>query len=171
MILGRSHRNVVGRPDKRCSRVILLAKLVRTQVHMSSRRCAQPMAFSTLFSKFVSSRSWMLCEIAQRSWSRSFPMILFVWSTVWCSLVIFRMCWLAPVTALNSWPSWLWSRNSSPFPPARLSFFRWMKFVSWGTVSGQIGPICPHRQIWESHGSHFLVLKSFNLFSPNSSQT
>jgi hypothetical protein len=56
VFLGRYHRIVVASPDKRCSRVIFLVKLVRTQVHMSSRRCAQPMAFSTLFSKFVSSR-------------------------------------------------------------------------------------------------------------------
>jgi hypothetical protein len=58
---------ITGLLLQECSRVILLVKLVRTQVHMSGRRCAQPMAFSTLFSKFVSSRCWMLCEIAQRS--------------------------------------------------------------------------------------------------------
>jgi hypothetical protein len=34
---------------------------------LSSHRCVQPMSFSTLFSKFVSSRCWMLCEIVQRS--------------------------------------------------------------------------------------------------------
>jgi hypothetical protein len=47
----------------------------------------------------------------------SLPMILFVWCTVWWSLVIFRMSWLEPAPELNSWSSWLWSRNSSPFPP------------------------------------------------------
>ncbi len=45
-------------------------------------------------------------------------------------------------------PSW------PPSPPG-------MEFVFQATGSGQIGPVCPRRKIWESHGSHFLVLKSF----------
>jgi hypothetical protein len=98
----------------------------------------------------------------------SLPMILFVWSTVWCSLVIFRMSWLAPSSTLNSWSSWLWSRKSSPFPPARLTFFRWMKFVSRVTGVGQFGPICPRGKNLESHGSDFLVLKSFRKFCSHS---
>jgi hypothetical protein len=43
--------------------------------------------------------------------------ILFVWFTVWSSLVIFRMSWIVPVDVLNSWSTWLWRHNSSPFPP------------------------------------------------------
>ncbi len=61
-----------------------------------------------------------------------------------------------------------------------------MEFVFQTTGSGQIGPIvyyesikrepkffriqqdsgpiCPRRKIWESHGSHFLVLKSSENF-------
>ncbi len=46
--------------------------------------------------------------------SGSFPMSLFLWSTVWCSLIILRMSWSVAAAALNSWPSWLWSHNSSP---------------------------------------------------------
>ncbi len=46
--------------------------------------------------------------------SGSFPMSLFLWSTVWCSLIILRMSWPATAVTLNSWPSWLWSHNSSP---------------------------------------------------------
>jgi hypothetical protein len=46
--------------------------------------------------------------------SGSFPMSLFLWSTVWCSVIILRMSWPAAAAALNSWPSWLWSHNSSP---------------------------------------------------------
>ncbi len=70
--------------DKRCSRVILLTKLVWTQVHMSSRRCAQPMVFSTLFSKFVSSRSWWIVQRSSRDrspWSY-FNLGLFVDSEI-----------------------------------------------------------------------------------------
>ena len=48
--------------------------------------------------------------------SRSFPMSLFLWSTVWWSLLIFRMSWSAVAVALKSCPSWLWSHNSSPPP-------------------------------------------------------
>ncbi len=44
--------------------------------------------------------------------SGSFPMNLFLWSTVWYSLIILRMSW--PGATLNSWPSWLWHHNSSP---------------------------------------------------------
>ncbi len=46
--------------------------------------------------------------------SGSFPMSVFLWSTVWCSLLILRMSWPAAAVALNFWPSWLWSYNSSP---------------------------------------------------------
>ncbi len=48
------------------------------------------------------------------SWS--FPMNLFVWSTVWWSLFILKMNWIPETVELNSWPSRLWSRNSSPPP-------------------------------------------------------
>ncbi len=48
------------------------------------------------------------------------------------------------------------------------TFWDSMKFVSCWTDVGQIDPICPCGQKFESHGSQFLVLKSFNLFSPNS---
>ncbi len=41
--------------------------------------------------------------------SGSFPMSLFLWSTIWCSLIILMMSWPAAAAALNSWPSWLWS--------------------------------------------------------------
>jgi hypothetical protein len=46
--------------------------------------------------------------------SGSFPMSLFLWSTIWCSLIILSMSWPTAAAALNSWPSWLWSHNSSP---------------------------------------------------------
>ena len=46
------------------------------------------------------------------SWS--FPMSIFVWSTVWSSLIILRMSWRDTAAALNSWSSWLCHRNSPP---------------------------------------------------------
>ncbi len=169
MFLGRYHRIVVARPDKRCSRVILLVKLVRTQVHIGvwSEVCTTNGLFNTVFKVCV----FPLLNVVRNStkiapWS--LPMILFVWSTVWYSLVIFRMSCLAPASSLNSWSSWLWSRNSSPFPPARLTFLRWMKFVSRVTGVGQFGPICPRGKNLESHGSDLLVLKSFRKFCSHS---
>ena len=39
--------------------------------------------------------------------SASFPMSIFVWSTVWSSLFIWGMSWRESVAALNSWSSWL----------------------------------------------------------------
>jgi hypothetical protein len=57
------------------------------------------------------------------------------------------MSWFAPAAALNSWTSWLWNRNSSPFPPSRLvSYSGWNLFLG-GRSSDKL----------ESHGSHFLV--------------
>ena len=66
----------------------------------------------------VRNRTKIASDALNKMESWSFPMILFVWSTVCWSLVIFRLSCLGHATELHSWSSWLWSRNSSPFPPS-----------------------------------------------------
>jgi hypothetical protein len=96
-----------------------------TSTHVWSEVCTTNDLFNTVFKVCVFP---LLNVVRNRTkiapWS--LPMILFVRSTV-CSLVIFRMSWFPPGSVLNSWSSWLW--NSSPFPPASLTFLCWMKFV------------------------------------------
>jgi len=113
VLFGPYHRNTVIRTDTTCCRVIFLSKVVTTQVHMPSPRSVQRhWPFQHCFQ--------ILCVLVLHSVrnrtkieSGSFPMSLFLWSTVWYSLLILRMKPVAPAT-LNSWTSWLWSHNSSP---------------------------------------------------------
>jgi hypothetical protein len=127
-------------------------------VHMSTRTCVQRnhVWMTNYSTKFISvgglyttngllntvkvcvfpllNAMWNHTKIT--SWS--FVMILFVWSTVWWSLVIFRVNWLPPVVALNSWTSWLWNINSSTFPSVsrilvfdEICFFVYMFSISF----------------------------------------
>ncbi len=118
VFLGPYHRNTTPRSDNRCCGVMIQSKVVRTQEDMSSRTSVDNQwPFEYYFQSLcrtVMHDVWNHTKM--ESWS--FPMILFVWSTVWCSLVIFRLSWIGPADTLNSWSSWLWSRGSSPFPPS-----------------------------------------------------
>ena len=55
------------------------------------------------------------------SWS--FPMILFVWSTVWYSLLILKMSWCPSTSVLNSWSCRLWIQFLSSTLSSTLSDF------------------------------------------------
>ena len=147
MFLGRYHRNVVARPDKRCSRVIFLANLCE-------RKCTCPVGglctTNGLLNTVLKVCVFPLLNVLRNhtkitSWS-----ILFVWSTVWCSLVIFRMSWFGPEPALNSWTSWLCSRNSSPFPPvSRILGLDEICFLLDGSQTN--GPnLSVPKKVWES---------------------
>jgi hypothetical protein len=95
--------------------------------------------------------------------------ILFVWSTVWYSPVIFRMRCLGPVSGLNFWPSWLWSHNSSPFPTeSRILVLDEICFLFDGRRTN-----CPNlsvrKKVWESWFTfpdtkifHVVLFEQFN---------
>jgi hypothetical protein len=91
--------------------------LANASAHVYSELCAEPLAFWPLFTKFVSSCP-VCCAKSHKDRAVIVPMSLFLGSTVWSSLLILRISWHAAAAALNSWPSRLWSRNSSP-PPSR----------------------------------------------------
>ncbi len=139
---------------------------MKTQVHMSSRWSVKNQCpFEHYF------QTWCLHVMhAVRNHTKvvssSFPMILFLGSTVWCSLVIFRMSWLGPGAVLNYF---LTLKSQLLSLPTRHVFFREMKFVFriW-TALDKFVQICPTEEKFGSHGSPFLVLKTFNLFSRNS---
>jgi hypothetical protein len=113
-----------------CYPVMMLAKVLRTQVHMSSRSSVQN---HWHFDHYLQSLCLPVLHAARNRTKivpKSFPMRLFLWSTVWSSLLILRISWHASAAALNSWPSRLWSRNSSPPPsPSPHSVLSW-----FGTV-------------------------------------
>jgi len=115
--------------DKTCYRVILPAKVFRTQVHMSSRSSAKTLVFWALFTKFVSS---VLDAVRNRtkilSWS--FFMSLFLWSTVWCSLLILRMSWSL------RWDPWCQGdRAPLPWNPGYQGIFLFYFFIFFGGSS------------------------------------
>ena len=80
-------------PDKTCYRVILPAFVLRTQVHMCSRSSVQN---HWHFEHYLQSLCLPVLDAVRNRtkivpWS--IPMSLFLWSTVWCSLLILTMRW------------------------------------------------------------------------------
>jgi hypothetical protein len=110
-------------------------KVLWTQVHMSSRSSVQNHCH---FEHYLQSLCLpVLHALRNRTkmvpcvipWS--FPMSLFLGCTVWFSLLILRISWHAAATVLNSWPSRLWSRNSSSPPSPSPHYERWENQVIW----------------------------------------
>jgi hypothetical protein len=101
------HSNSPLSADKTCYLVMMLAKVLRTQVHMSSRSSVQN---HWHFEHYLQS----LClPVLHAAWNRtkivpwSFPMSLFLGSTVWSSLLILRISWHAVPAALLSQSLWM----------------------------------------------------------------
>jgi hypothetical protein len=117
-------------PDKTCYLVMLLAKVLPTEVHMSSQSSVQN---HWRFEHYLQNLCLPVLDAVRNRtkivpWS--FPMSLFLWFTVWSSLLILRMSWPAAADALNSWPSRLWSLNSSP-PPSPNPHASWENQGIW----------------------------------------
>jgi hypothetical protein len=109
---------------------MMLPKVLRTQVHMSSRISVNHWHFEHYLQSLclpVLHPARNLTKIVP--WS--FPMSLFLGSTVWSSLLILRISWHAAAAALNSWPSRLWSRNSSPPSSRSPHYVRLENQVIW----------------------------------------
>ncbi len=118
------------------------------------------------------------CNKCAISWS--FPMILFVGSTVWGSLVIFRMSWLGPAAVLKLL-SFLTLKPLLLSLPTRVghSCTWWNLFPGFVRSNGIVGYGLRTNSLYLSVGEKnetkvwkswftFPGLKTFNLFCPNS---
>ncbi len=92
-------------PNKTCYHVILPVKVLGTEVNMSGRSSVQN---HWHFEHYLQSLCLPVLPAARNRTKivpKSFPMSLFLGSTVWSSLLILRISWHAAAAALNSWPS------------------------------------------------------------------
>ena len=105
VLLRPYHSHAPLSPDKTCYPVMMLAKVLRTQVHMSSRSSVQN---HWHFEHYLQSLCLPVLHAARNRtkivpWS--FPMSLFLGSTVWSSLLILSISWHAAAawTCLRKW--------------------------------------------------------------------
>ena len=125
------HSNHPVSPDRTCYRVMLPVKVFRTQVYMSSRNSVQNHWHFEYYSQSLCLPVLDVVRNRTKIVPWSLPMSLFLWSTVWYSLLILRMSCPATADALNSWPSRLWYHNSSPPPSSNPHYVSWENQVIW----------------------------------------
>jgi hypothetical protein len=108
------HHNAPSSPDKTCYLVMMLTKVWRTPEHMSSRSSVEN---HWHFQNYLQSMSLPVLD-TERNRTKivlcSFPMSLFLGSTVWSSLLILRIriSWYSAAAALT--PGLLDSEAATP---------------------------------------------------------